>query len=140
AGDSVVLEIADDGRGIDREGVRRRAVAAGLSVPETLDDAAVLDIISAPGFSTRDESDRGSGRGVGMAVVTSTVEQLDGRILLTSEPGQGTRFTIELPLTLSITEALIATIGDRTFAVPQTSVREVIELETASLRRIENHE
>lgn len=140
AGDSVVLEIADDGRGIDRDGVRRRAVAAGLSVPETLDDAAVLDIISAPGFSTRDESDRGSGRGVGMAVVTSTVEQLDGRILLTSEPGQGTRFTIELPLTLSITEALIATIGDRTFAVPQTSVREVIELETASLRRIENHE
>jgi two-component system chemotaxis sensor kinase CheA len=140
AGESVVLEIADDGRGIDREAVRRRALAAGLSVPETLEDASTLDIISAPGFSTREESDRGSGRGVGMAVVTSTVEQLDGRILLRSEPGRGTRFTIELPLTLSITEALIATVGDRTFAVPQTSVREVIDLETASLRRIENHE
>jgi two-component system, chemotaxis family, sensor kinase CheA len=139
-GESVVLEIADDGRGIDVADVALRARALDLPVPDVLDDATVLDLLCLPGFSTRDEIDRGSGRGVGMTVVRSTVQQLDGRMSLHSEPGRGTRFTIELPLTLSITEAMIATVGDRTFAVPQTAVREVIEIDPADLRRIENHE
>jgi two-component system, chemotaxis family, sensor kinase CheA len=139
-GESVVLEIADDGRGIDVDDVARRARALGLPVPDVFDDGTVLDLLCAAGFSTRDETDRGSGRGVGMTVVRSTVQQLNGRMSLHSEPGRGTRFTIELPLTLSITEAMIATVGDRTFAVPQTSVREVIEIDPAALRQIENHE
>jgi two-component system chemotaxis sensor kinase CheA len=100
----------------------------------------VLDLICAPGFSTRDETDRGSGRGVGMSVVKSTIQQLNGTLALQSEAGRGTRFIIELPLTLSITEAMIATVGDRTFAVPQGSVREVIEIDPASLRTVEGHE
>jgi two-component system chemotaxis sensor kinase CheA len=141
AGESVVIEIADDGRGIDAESVAHRARAAGMAVPEgPLDSMALLELICAPGFSTRDETDRGSGRGIGMAVVKSTIQQLSGALSLHTATGRGTRFTIELPLTLSITEAMIAVVGDRTFAVPQGSVREVIELDPASLRAIEAHE
>jgi two-component system chemotaxis sensor kinase CheA len=141
AGDSVMLEIADDGRGIDAEAVRRRARSLGMAVPDgRLDDATLLDLICAPGFSTREETDRASGRGVGMSVVKSTIQQLNGTLAMDTEPGRGTRFIIELPLTLSITDAMIATVGDRTFAVPQSSVREVIEVDPSSLRAIENHE
>jgi two-component system, chemotaxis family, sensor kinase CheA len=141
AGESVVIEIADDGRGIDADDVVRRARLAGLAVPDgPLDSAALLELISAPGLSTRDETDRASGRGVGMSVVRSTIQQLNGTMTLDSRPGHGTRFTIELPLTLSITDAMIATVGARTFAVPQSAVREVIEIEPGSVRQIENHE
>jgi two-component system chemotaxis sensor kinase CheA len=137
----VIIEIADDGRGIDAPDVVRRARLMGLQVPEgEIDSATLLQLICAPGFSTRDEIDRGSGRGVGMAVVKSTIQQLNGTLSLRTEPGHGTRFTIELPLTLSITEAMIAVVGDRTFAVPQGSVREVIEIDPASLRAVEDHE
>jgi len=113
----------------------------GLAVPAgPLDSAAVLDLICSPGFSTRQETDRASGRGVGMAVVKTTIEELNGRLALQSAPGEGTRFVIELPLTLSITDALIAHVGDRTFAVPQGNVREVVEIEPAAIRSIEGHE
>lgn len=141
AGESVVLDIADDGRGIDGEEVVRRARSMGLRVPDgPVTSATLLELICTPGFSTRDETDRGSGRGVGMAVVKSMIQQLNGTLALETTPGRGTRFIIELPLTLSITDALIATVGDRTFAVPQGSVREVIEIDPASLRTIEGHE
>ena len=90
--------------------VTARARTLGLAVPDgELDEAALLDLICAPGFSTRDEIDRASGRGVGMAVVKTTVHELNGRISMSTTPGQGTRFAIELPLTLAITDALIAT-------------------------------
>jgi two-component system chemotaxis sensor kinase CheA len=136
-----VLEIADDGRGIDRDMVLERARAIGLPLPAgPLDSAALLGLICTPGFSTRDQSDRASGRGVGMAVVQSTIRDLNGTLTLDTVRGQGTRFVIELPLTLSITDALIATVGDRTFAVPQASVREVVEMDPATLRRVEEHE
>ena len=128
-GDAVVLEIADDGRGIDEAAVVARARALGLEVPDPpLDRRTLLELICAPGFSTREETDRASGRGVGMSVVKTTVEELSGRMSLETTTGEGTRFVIELPLTLAITDALIAQVGDRTFAVPQSSVREVIEL------------
>ena len=140
-GDTVVLEVADDGRGVDAEAVAQHARAMGLAVPAgPLDSAAVLDLICSPGFSTRQETDRASGRGVGMAVVKTTIEELNGRLALQSAPGEGTRFVIELPLTLSITDALIAHVGDRTFAVPQGNVREVVEIEPAAIRSIEGHE
>jgi two-component system chemotaxis sensor kinase CheA len=140
-GHTVVLEIADDGRGIDAEAVAARARAMGLDVPSgPLDSRTILDLICAPGFSTREESDRASGRGVGMAVVKTTVEELNGSLTLQTAPGEGTRFVIELPLTLSITDALIAHVGARTFAVPQANVREVIEIEPAAIRTVERHE
>jgi two-component system chemotaxis sensor kinase CheA len=140
-GHTVVLEIADDGRGIDAAAVAARARAMGLDVPaEPVDARTMLDLICAPGFSTRDETDRASGRGVGMAVVKTTVEELNGTLTLQTAPGEGTRFVIELPLTLSITEALIAHVGERTFAVPQANVREIIEVDPAAIRAVERHE
>jgi two-component system chemotaxis sensor kinase CheA len=140
-GDSVVLEIADDGRGIDAAAVLARARASGVPIPEgDADEVALLDVICAPGFSTRDAIDRASGRGVGMSVVRTTVRELNGRLSLSTTPGAGTRFTIELPLTLSIADALIATVGDRTFAVPQSAVREVVEIDPATLRLVEDRE
>ena len=139
-GETVIIEVADDGRGVDAAAVVARARAMGLPVPDETDTAALLDLICAPGFSTRDETDRASGRGVGMAVVKTTIEELNGRLSLQSTPGEGTRFVIELPLTLSITDALIAHVGERTFAVPQGNVREVIEIDPAAVRAIEDHE
>jgi two-component system, chemotaxis family, sensor kinase CheA len=141
AGESVVIDITDDGRGIDADEVIRRGRMMGLRVPDgPATSVTLLDLICTPGFSTRDETDRGSGRGVGMSVVKSTIQQLNGTLALDTAAGRGTRFSIELPLTLSITEAMIATVGDRTFAVPQGSVREVIEIDPASLRTVEGHE
>jgi two-component system chemotaxis sensor kinase CheA len=140
-GDMVLIEVADDGRGIDAAAVATRARTMGIAVPDgALDMATLLDVICAPGFSTRAESDRASGRGVGMAVVKNTIVELNGRFTLQTAPGEGTRFVIELPLTLSITDALIAHVGDRTFAVPQGNVREVVEIDPASVRVIERHE
>ena len=137
AGEIVTIQIADDGRGIDAERVIARARVAGLSVPSHVDEAALLDLISSPGFSTREASDRVSGRGFGMAVVRTTVQELGGSMRLASTPGHGTRFTFELPLTLAITDALIARVGGQTFAVPQAAVREVIELDPAAIRALE---
>jgi two-component system chemotaxis sensor kinase CheA len=141
-GEVVRLEIADDGRGVDEERVIARARLAGLMVdgrPE-VDSAALLNMICAPGFSTRDETDRGSGRGFGMSVVRTTVHELGGTLRMSSEPGRGTRFVIELPLTLAITDALIASVGGHTFAVPQSAVREVVEVQEGSIERIEGGE
>jgi len=140
-GDLVTIEIADDGRGVDVEAVRRRARTIGLPVDDgPLEGRELLDILCAPGFSTRDSADRAAGRGVGMAVVQSAVNELGGLLTLDTAPGQGTRFLIELPLTLAITDAIIATVGGQTFAVPQSSVREVIEVSEEIVRVLENHE
>jgi two-component system chemotaxis sensor kinase CheA len=140
-GEAVVLEIADDGRGIDVAAVTARARALGVPLPDgAIDPAALLDVLCAPGFSTRDASDRASGRGVGMAVVRTAVDELQGTLTLQTAPGEGTRFVIELPLTLSVADALIAHVGGRVFAVPQASVREVIEIDPGAVRQIEGHE
>ena len=124
------IEIADDGRGDRRGGgASARARAAGLPVPPGAPDAgALLALLCAPGFSTRDESDRASGRGVGMSVVQATVEELSGTLRLETEPGTGTRFVLELPLTLAITDALIARVGARDVRGAAGAVREVIEV------------
>jgi two-component system chemotaxis sensor kinase CheA len=140
AGDVVTIEIADDGRGIDAEAVAARARSVGIPVPAQLDAAALLAIICSPGFSTREESDRGAGRGVGMGVVKTTAEQLSGTVSLETQPGAGTRFTISLPLTLAITDALIVRVGSETFAVPQGAVREVLEVSESAVNAFERHE
>jgi two-component system chemotaxis sensor kinase CheA len=145
AGEMIVIKIADDGRGIDRKLVLDKA--SGLSHPNGLshgntdiDDAALLELIATPGFSTRDEADRESGRGVGMDVVKKATEELGGRIALATKLGEGTTFTIELPLTLAIAEALIVSVNGQRFAVPQSAVREVLEVESASTKVLENNE
>jgi two-component system chemotaxis sensor kinase CheA len=141
AGDVVRIEIADDGRGVDAKAVITRARAAGLPVPAGPPDAAtLLSLICAPGFSTREQSDRASGRGVGMSVVKSAVDELSGAMYLESEPGVGTTFILDLPVTLAITDALIARAGGDTFAVPQGSVREVIEVARSAMLQVERNE
>lgn len=141
AGETVLIEIADDGRGIDKDRVALRAHEKGLlPAGAVLDDAELLEMICLPGFSTRDAADRESGRGVGMDVVRKTVEELGGRISLATKKGAGTRFTIELPLTLAIAEALIVSVDGQRFAVPQSAVREVIEVESSTVKALENNE
>ena len=140
AGEVATIEIGDDGRGIDAERVIDRARALGLPVPPVVDDAALLELICSPGFSTREESDRTSGRGFGMDVVSRTVRDLGGTLRLWTEVGKGSRFTIQLPLTLAITDALLARVGSQLFAIPQAAVREVIEVEEAAVRQLEDGE
>ncbi|HEY0170067.1 MAG TPA: chemotaxis protein CheA [Pyrinomonadaceae bacterium] len=141
SGDNVLIEIADDGRGIDAGRVAARARERGLIVGDVVvDESLLLELICAPGFSTRDEADRASGRGVGMDVVANTIEELGGALTLATEKDRGTRFTIELPLTLAIADALIASVAGQRFAFPQTVVREVIEVESSAVKVLENNE
>jgi two-component system, chemotaxis family, sensor kinase CheA len=141
AGEVVIIEVEDDGRGINRDLVARRAITLGLAAErETIDDVRLLEIICSPGFSTRDEADRASGRGVGMAVVKKTVEALGGMLALDTEENRGTRFIIELPVTLAIADALIVSVGASRFAVPLAAVREVIEVEPQAVKSLERNE
>jgi two-component system chemotaxis sensor kinase CheA len=140
-GDTVVIQVADDGQGIDRLRVASRAREAGLDpAADVTDSRVLLDLICAPGFSTRLEADRGSGRGVGMAVVKQAVQELGGTLAVDTTPGEGTTFRMTLPLTLAITDALLASVGSQLFAVPQAAVRELIEVDGAAVRRLENNE
>jgi two-component system chemotaxis sensor kinase CheA len=141
SGGMIVIEVEDDGRGIDVEAVFAQARAGGLLAPDVpTDPTGVLDLICSPGFSTRDGTDRGSGRGVGMDVVARAVEDLGGTLTLKTRAGQGTLFTARLPLTLAIAEALIVIVAGQKYAVPQIAVREVIEVEPGSAAILENNE
>jgi len=127
AGDTVVIEVRDDGKGINARAIFQRARKLGLEVPDAPDNEALLKILCASGFSTREDADLTSGRGVGMAVVYSTVRELGGTLTLDSEEGRGARFTIRLPLTLAIAETLIVSAAGQTCAVPQSFIREILQ-------------
>ncbi len=139
-GEFVLIQIRDDGRGVDRDAVVRRATALGLSVPEPLDAAGLLALLCAPGFSTREEADRAAGRGVGMAVVYNTVRELGGSLTLETTRGAGAQFTLRLPLTLSIAETIIVSAGDQTCAVPQGFINEIIQIPASTVRTIHKAE
>jgi chemosensory pili system protein ChpA (sensor histidine kinase/response regulator) len=125
-GSEVVLEVGDDGAGLNRKAIHKRAVERGL----IRDDARLADsdldmLIFEPGFSTADEVSRLAGRGVGMDVVASEVRQLGGALDIHSKMGEGTNFVLRLPQTLAVTQAVFVRIGDTSFAVPIASVRGV---------------
>ncbi|KRD30146.1 hypothetical protein ASE35_18695 [Lysobacter sp. Root916] len=125
-GSEVVLEVADDGAGLDRAAIRRRGEERGLVRAEAvLADSDLDALILEPGFSTADEVSRLAGRGVGMDVVASEVRQLGGTLDIQSRPGKGVTFLLRLPQTLAVTQAVFVRIGDTTFAVPIASVRGV---------------
>ncbi len=137
-GDTVVIQIRDDGRGVDLTRVAERAHALGLPVPEPLDHAALLNLLCASGFSTRDHADRTAGRGLGMAVVAETVRDLSGTLTLETEPGAWTQFTIRLPVTLSITNTFVVSVGAVTYVVPRSFIGEVMQVFTRDIRRLED--
>lgn len=139
-GQQVVIEIHDDGRGIDIAKIAARARALGLPVPASPSSADVLNILCHAGFSTREQADLAAGRGVGMAVVQATLRELAGQLSFESEVGRGTQFTLRLPLTLSIADALIVSAGKQTCAVPQGFVEQVVQLEEHEVRTVQRVE
>jgi chemosensory pili system protein ChpA (sensor histidine kinase/response regulator) len=125
-GSEVVLQISDDGAGLNREAIRARGIERELIQPEAhLSDTELDQLIMQPGFSTAETVSRLAGRGVGMDVVASEVRQLGGTIDIASTPGEGTVFTLRLPQTLAVTQAVFVKIGETEYAVPIASVRGV---------------
>jgi two-component system, chemotaxis family, sensor kinase CheA len=134
-GSHVVIEVRDDGRGIDRVALRRRAEQAGRVQPgELLTDKETLDLIFAPGLSTRDEVTETSGRGVGMDIVRSNLAALGGVVDVESTPGRGTAIAMTLPITLAIIQSLIVGVRDRRFAIPLNSVLETLVVDPAAIQ------
>jgi len=122
-GSEIVLEVADDGAGLDREAIRRRGEQRGLIQPgEQVEDARLDNLIFASGFSTSEQVSQLAGRGVGMDVVRNEVRQLGGSVDIHSVRGEGVTFTLRLPQTLAVTQAVFVRIGETTFAVPVASV------------------
>jgi two-component system chemotaxis sensor kinase CheA len=122
------LVVADDGGGIDREEVARRA---GAEVPRT--DATLLELLALPGLSTRDQATKTSGRGLGMDIVKRLTEELGGEIALRSERGKGTTFTLRIPLTVTILDAFAFECSEQAFVVPVGMVEEIIEVDGAKI-------
>lgn len=138
-GDHILITIADDGRGMRPEVIRNKAIEKGLitnEVANTLDEAQCLELIFLPGFSTKDEISSVSGRGVGMDVVKTNISKLNGAISIHSEPGKGSVFTISLPLTLAILPVLILRLGEQSFAVPLSMVREILSVTPEQLQQV----
>jgi two-component system chemotaxis sensor kinase CheA len=124
AGGAVVVELHDDGRGLNRDKIVAKALSKGLiDSGKTLTDQDVFALIFAPGFSTADQVTDISGRGVGMDVVRRNIEGIRGRIEITSAAGEGTTFTLRLPLTLSITDGMLVRVGSERYIVPTTSIQ-----------------
>jgi two-component system chemotaxis sensor kinase CheA len=133
----IVIEVSDDGAGIDAVAVRKKAIERGLIAPDAqLSDEQLRMLIFEPGFSTREEISDLSGRGVGMDVVKRNVQQLHGTVTLTSEKGLGSTVSIELPLTLAILEGLLVRSGDRTLVLPLLSVIETVPLRNEQIVRV----
>jgi len=131
AGGNVMITVTDDGHGVDPQAVAAKAVGAGLITHEQageIDMARAIELLFAPGFSTRDQADDISGRGVGMDAVRAKVRELGGEVLLTSEPGQGTTAQIRLPLTLAIMAALLVRAGGRIFGVALDRIDRTVRL------------
>jgi two-component system, chemotaxis family, sensor kinase CheA len=142
-GDQVVIEVSDDGRGLDRERILQRTIERGiLNAEETsrLTDSEVFRLIFTPGFSTADQITEISGRGVGLDVVQNALEGLKGAIELESEPGKGTKFRLLVPLTLASIQALLFRVGGRLYAVPLASVVEITRVTEADVHRMDEHE
>lgn len=133
----IVISIADDGAGINREKVLQKAIDKGLVAPGAqLSNEDIDHLIFAPGFSTAETVSNISGRGVGMDVVRQNVKDLGGRISIESKPGQGCVFTLALPLTLAIADGMIVTVGDQTVVIPLTHVLESLRPEDADVQHI----
>jgi len=136
SGASVLIGVSDDGGGIDAEAVEKRAVERGLvAAGAQLTESEIFALLFQPGFSTAKQVTDVSGRGVGMDVVRQRVDSLRGSIDVASEPGQGTRVTLRLPLTLAIIDGLLVNIGEACFVLPLQNILECIELTSTDIER-----
>jgi two-component system chemotaxis sensor kinase CheA len=143
AENQIVITIQDDGRGIDPDSIRRAAATKGIVTQETaerLSPAAAIDLIFTPGFSTAAQVSAISGRGVGMDIVRTNVEKLNGSVDVTSVVGQGTTFTVKLPLTLAIIQALLVRVGNQSYAIPMTAVMETLRIRPADIHSLQRQE
>ncbi|PSP81941.1 chemotaxis protein CheA [Halobacteriales archaeon QH_8_68_33] len=139
--DHVIIEVADDGAGLDVEGIRRKAIEQGVRSPEELeamDQSSVYDLVFHPGFSTAEEVTDTSGRGVGMDVVHDTVTQLDGSVNVESTPGEGTTVSLRLPVTMAIVKVLFVEIGDEEYGIPLKNVDEITR--TTEVKHVNGNE
>jgi two-component system chemotaxis sensor kinase CheA len=138
-GNRVIIQVKDDGRGLDPEKIRAKAIAKGLisaQDAERLTPQQTYQLIWEPGFSTADKVTEISGRGMGMDIVRSKIEQLNGAIELASEPGKGTTITIKLPLTMAILPSLLTKISGDVFAIPVESVIEIVRVRESCLATV----
>ncbi len=132
----IIVVIADDGAGLDLDRIRRRAIDGGLIAPDQpVSERDLMELIFAPGFTTATEVTELAGRGVGMDVVRSELGSFGGRIAVSTEAGRGTRFTLYLPLTLAVMQAMLARIGQRRFALPSGMIEQVLRFRPAELAR-----
>ena len=141
--DHVVIEISDDGRGLDRKKILRRAIENGILRTEDtglLNDSDIMNLIFAPGLSTADEITEISGRGVGLDVVKAAVDNLKGSIELESELGRGTTFRLMVPLTLASIQSLLFRVSGKLYAVPLASVVEITRITEGEIHRVDDHE
>ncbi len=142
-GNHVVVEVGDDGAGLDVNRITEVALDRGLVTADVLDEMdrrELLNLVFLPGFSTREEVSELSGRGVGLDVVKTNLARLSGMIDLKSERGYGTTITLTLPLTLAILRALVVEVSHRTFALPLNAVIEILSVREADLRTVERRE
>ena len=142
-GDQVVIEVSDDGRGLDRRKIVERTIERGILTAEEaarLSEFEALHLIFTPGLSTADHVTEISGRGVGLDVVQAALSNLKGAIELESDPGKGTKFRLMVPLTLASIQALLFRVGRRLYAVPITSVVEITRIADEEIHRVDEHE
>ncbi len=137
-GGSIVISIQDDGGGLNRDKIMEKAISNGLDVDESMPDEAVWQLIFAPGFSTADAVTDVSGRGVGMDVVRKNIEAIQGSIEISSTAGQGSTFTIKLPLTLAIIDGLCVSVADETYIIPLLNIIESLQPTTEQIKTLAN--
>ncbi|MBN8442686.1 MAG: chemotaxis protein CheA [Thauera sp.] len=138
-GDHIVIMVSDDGRGMDADRLRAKAVSKGLISDEeasTMDERQSFNLIFLPGFSTAEQVSDVSGRGVGMDVVRTNIQKLNGQIEIRSQQGKGTTLIISLPLTLAILPVLLVRLGEQPFAVPLSMVREILPIDVSMVQDV----
>ena len=135
-GSAIIIEVSDDGRGLDGERILAKARSRGLIGSEVLSTEAIHDLIFLPGFSTAEQTTDLSGRGVGMDVVRRNVKALGGKIEIKSQPGLGSRFIISLPLTLAIVDGQSVRVGSETYIVPLISIVESLQVRSGGVNRL----
>ena len=136
----VIIEVSDDGQGINRPRVLQKAIANGLVPPDAqLSDSEIDNLLFLPGFSTASTVSNISGRGVGMDVVKRSIQALGGRISISSAPGQGSTFTLSLPLTLAVLDGIVVTVDEQVFVIPLTAIVETVKHEPSRIHHLGDH-